>query len=384
MRHLAVLGSTGSIGQSTLEVVKHHPDHLKVVALSAGKNRDKFLEQCRAFRPEFISLATQEDLQWVLDSLDYQPRYAPGDEGLLHCVEVASVNTVVSAIVGASGLRSTEAALRHGHRVCLANKESLVVGGSLILEALRQGQGELLPIDSEHAALHQLLHGKDPSSIRTIRLTASGGPFREWSLDQMKKATVGGAMNHPTWKMGPKITIDSATLMNKGLEVIEASHLFGLTPEQIGVTIHPQSQVHAMVEMHDGSFQMQASVNDMRLPIQYALLYPEQIPSPAPVFTWDQPRSWDFHPPDESRFPCLRLAYQSLRSGQSASIILNAANEKSVHAFLEGHITFGLIAECNEAMLNTFPLQQPQHLDHVLEIDKEVRLHTQKWLEARR
>jgi 1-deoxy-D-xylulose-5-phosphate reductoisomerase len=384
MKNLAVLGSTGSIGQSTLEVVKHHPDRLRVVALAAGKNRDKFLEQCRIFRPEFISLATREDLQWVLDALDYQPRSAPSDEGLLHCVEAEGVNTVVSAIVGASGLRSTEKALRHGHRVCLANKESLVVGGTLILEALRQGQGELLPIDSEHAALHQLLHGKDMTTIRTIRLTASGGPFREWSLAQMKKATVQEAINHPTWKMGPKITIDSATLMNKGLEVIEACHLFGLTPEQIGVTIHPQSQVHAMIEMHDGSFQMQASANDMRLPIQYALLYPDQIPSPANVFSWDQPRTWDFHPPDLNRFPCLRLAYQSLCTGQSASIILNAANEESVNAFLKSHITFGLIAECNEAMLDTFPLQQPENIDHVLEIDKEVRLYTQKWLEAHR
>ena len=382
MRYLAVLGSTGSIGQSTLEVVKHYPDDLKVVALAAGKNREKFLEQCKVFRPEFISLTHLEDLQWVLAALDYQPRSSPGEQGLLNCLQVGSVNTVVSAIVGASGLKSTEAALRRGHRVCLANKESLVVGGTLILEALRQGRGELLPIDSEHAALHQLLQGKDVSNIHSVRLTASGGPFREWSLDQMKNATREQAMNHPTWKMGPKITIDSATLMNKGLEVIEASHLFALTPDQIGVTIHPQSQVHAMVEMHDGSFQIQASVNDMRLPIQYALLYPRQIPSVAPPFAWEQSRHWDFYPPNLNQFPCLRLAYQSLRSGQSAAIILNAVNEESVKSFLLGNITFGRIAECNEDILNRVPLEQPRNLDHVLEIDQQVRRLAQKWLET--
>ncbi len=384
MRTLAILGSTGSIGQSTLEVVKRHPDKLRVVALAAGKNKDKFLEQCRAFGPEFISLETEEDIQWILNSLEYRPDFSFGKEGLLRCVEDTPINTVVSAIVGASGLRSTEAALRKGHRVCLANKESLVVGGTIILDALRKGQGELLPIDSEHAALHQLLRGKESSSIRSIRLTASGGPFREWPLDRIKKATVTEAMNHPTWKMGPKITIDSATLMNKGLEVIEASHLFSLSAEQIGVTIHPQSHVHAMIEMHDGTFQMQASVNDMRLPIQYALLYPHQIQTPAPPFTWDQSRTWDFHPPDEKRFPCLRLAYQSLQSGQSASIILNAANEVSVSAFLAGEITFGLISECNESMLNKIPLQKPHNLDHVLEIDAAVRTDTKQWIEAHR
>ena len=268
MRNLAVLGSTGSIGTSTLEVVLAHPERLSVLALAAGRNRDLLRVQCEAFRPRCVSVGSKEDADWIRSNLSYEPELHWGEEGLLACALYADADTVVAAIVGSAGLASTEAALRAGRRVCVANKESLVVGGALMHEAALAGGGELLPVDSEHAALHQLLADRDPGIIREVRITASGGPFKDWPLARIQAATVAEALNHPTWKMGPKITIDSATLMNKGLEVIEASILFGLAPDQVAVTVHPQSQVHAMVGFHDGSYQLQVCANDMKLPIQ--------------------------------------------------------------------------------------------------------------------
>jgi 1-deoxy-D-xylulose-5-phosphate reductoisomerase len=283
MRRLAILGSTGSIGISTLEVAEAHPERLTVVALAAGRNRELFRTQCEHFRPGCVSVAEAADADWLGRALSYAPEIHYGSEGLMACALHTSANTVVAAVVGAAGLASTEAALRAGHRVCVANKESLVVGGELMHQALRAGGGELLPVDSEHAALHQLLDGRPLASVREIRITASGGPFRDWPLDRIQAATVEEALNHPTWKMGPKITIDSASLMNKGLEVIEAAVLFGLRPDQIQVTIHPQSQVHAMAGFHDGTYQLQVCANDMKLPIQYALLYPERMHGPVPT-----------------------------------------------------------------------------------------------------
>jgi 1-deoxy-D-xylulose-5-phosphate reductoisomerase len=276
-------------------------------------------------------------------------------------------------VVGAAGLASTEAALRAGKRVCVANKESLVVGGALMLKALATGGGELLPIDSEHAALHQLLAGRPPETIREIRITASGGPFREWPLERIRAATVAEALNHPTWKMGPKITIDSATLMNKGLEVIEAAVLFGLEPERIHVTIHPQSQVHAMAGFSDGSYQLQVCANDMKLPIQYALLWPERLEGPVPPYDWEGARAWTFEPPDLDRFPCLALAYEALRLGGTAPAILNAANEEAVAAFLAGRIGFWDIQACNAATLAALPCEPVQTLEQVLDVDRRAR-----------
>ncbi|HJW34170.1 MAG TPA: 1-deoxy-D-xylulose-5-phosphate reductoisomerase, partial [Holophagaceae bacterium] len=254
MRRIAVLGSTGSIGTSTLEVVAAHPEALAIVALAAGRNRDLFLEQVKRWRPACVSMASQEDAEWLRSQLDRAPEIHWGPEGLKACALHGDVDTVMASVVGAAGLESTEAALRAGRRVCVANKESLVVGGALMRRALEAGGGELLPVDSEHAALHQLLAGRAPETIGEVRLTASGGPFRDWSLARIQAATREEALNHPTWKMGPKITVDSATLMNKGLEVIEASVLFGLGPDRVGVTVHAQSQVHAMVGFTDGTY----------------------------------------------------------------------------------------------------------------------------------
>ncbi len=383
MRHLAILGSTGSIGTSTLDVVSAHPERLMVVALAAGRNRELLQAQCEAFRPRCVSLGSREDAEWLRSNLSYHPELHWGPEGLLACALHADVDTVVASIVGAAGLASTEAALRAGRRVCVANKESLVVGGALMHEAALAGGGELLPVDSEHAALHQLLDGRDPASIREVRITASGGPFRDWPLDRIRTATIEQALNHPTWKMGPKITIDSATLMNKGLEVIEASVLFGLTAEQVAVTVHPQSQVHAMVGFHDGSYQLQVCANDMKLPIQYCLLYPDKQPGPVPAYSWDEARAWTFEAPDLERFPCLGLAFEALRAGGTAPALLNAANEVAVAAFLQGRLGFWDIQACNQDTLSSLPIAPLASLRQVLDADQAARRHAEGWVQAR-
>jgi 1-deoxy-D-xylulose-5-phosphate reductoisomerase len=383
LRQLAILGSTGSIGTSALDVVTAHPSRLSVVALAAGRNRDLLRVQCETFRPRCVSVGSKADADWLRATLSYQPELHWGEEGLLACALYPDANTVVAAIVGSAGLASTEAALRAGRRVCVANKESLVVGGALMHEAALAGGGELLPVDSEHAALHQLLADRDPATIREIRITASGGPFREWPLERIRTATIEAALNHPTWKMGPKITIDSATLMNKGLEVIEASVLFGLTADQVAVTVHPQSQVHAMVGFHDGTYQLQVSANDMRLPIQYCLLYPDKQPGPVAPYPWDQARHWSFEAPDLDRFPCLGLAFAALRAGGTAPTLLNAANEVAVAAFLQGRLGFWDIQACNGDTLARLPTEPVATLAQVLDADRAARRHAEGWVQAR-
>jgi 1-deoxy-D-xylulose-5-phosphate reductoisomerase len=249
--------------------------------------------------------------------------------------------------------------------------------------AEREGGGELLPVDSEHAALHQLLDGRDPASIREVRITASGGPFRDWPLERIQRATREEALNHPTWKMGPKITIDSATLMNKGLEVIEAAVLFGLAPDQIAVTVHAQSQVHAMAGFQDGTYQLQVCANDMKLPIQYALLHPEKLDGPVPPYPWDQARTWTFEPPDLARFPCLGLAFAALRAGGTAPAILNAANEEAVAAFLAGAIPFWDIQACNTEVLQRVAAGPAACLEDLRDADRRGRGQARGWLASR-
>ena len=380
MRRIAILGSTGSIGTSTLDVVAAHPERLSVVALAAGRNRELMLRQCERFRPACVSVSGPKDAAWLRSALSYVPEIHSGSEGLLACALHPDGNTVVAAVVGAAGLQSTEAALRAGRRVCVANKESLVVAGALMRAAMEAGGSELLPVDSEHAALHQLLDARDPKSIREVRITASGGPFREWPMARIQAATREEALNHPTWKMGPKITIDSATLMNKGLEVIEASVLFGLSVDQIAVTVHPQSQVHAMVGFWDGTYQLQVSANDMKLPIQYTLLYPDKVSGPVPPYDWTQARAWTFEAPDLERFPCLGLAYAALRAGGTAPALLNAANEVAVAAFLEGRIGFWDIQACNSEVLARIPSQIADSLDAVLAADRNARDNARSWI----
>lgn len=380
MRKLALLGSTGSIGTSTLDVVAAHPGRLEVAALAAGRNRDLILTQCERFRPRLVSLSSPEDAQWLSGQLSYRAEVLHGMDGLRACALESGADTLLAAVVGAAGLASAEAALRAGLRVCVANKESLVVGGALMRQALEAGGGELLPVDSEHAALHQLLAGHAPDDVREVRITASGGPFRDWDRQRIQDATVEQALNHPTWKMGPKITIDSATLMNKGLEVIEAAFLFGLTPAQIRVTIHPQSQVHAMVGFQDGTYRLQVCANDMKLPIQYALLYPDRLPGPVPPYDWDSPRAWTFEPPDLEKFPCLSLAYQALEAGGTAPAILNAANEEAVAAFLDGRITFWRIQACVAAILSSIPAEPAHTLEQVMDTDRQTREAARTWI----
>ncbi len=380
IRRIAILGSTGSIGTSTLEVVASHQEQLSVVALAAGRNLELMLAQCEQFRPACVSVSRPADATWLRSALSYSPEIHSGPEGLLACALHPDVNTVVAALVGATGLQSTEAALRAGHRVCVANKEALVLGGSLMRAAMEAGGGELLPVDSEHAALHQLLDGRDPRNIREVRITASGGPFREWSMARIQAATREEALNHPTWKMGRKITIDSATLMNKGLEVIEASVLFGLSVDQIAVTVHPQSQVHAMVGFRDGTYQLQVSANDMKLPIQYTLLYPDKAAGPVPPYDWTEARAWAFEEPDLGRFPCLGLAYAALRAGGTAPALLNAANEVAVAAFLEGRIGFWDIQACNSEVLARIPSETADSLEAVLAADRNARDNARSWI----
>lgn len=383
VRRVAVLGSTGSIGTSTLEVAASHPDRLEVAALAAGRNRELMRSQCERFRPGLVSLADAKDARWLAQNLSYKAEIHHGAEGLMACVRHGDVDTVLAAVVGAAGLASTEAALRAGKRACVANKEALVVGGALMTRALAEGGGELLPVDSEHAALHQLLAGRAPEHIREVRITASGGPFRDWSLERLQAATVEEALNHPTWKMGPKITIDSATLMNKGLEVLEAAVLFGLKADQIQVTIHPQSQVHAMAGFTDGTYQLQVCANDMKLPIQYALLWPERLVGPVPPYDWFQARAWTFEAPDLTRFPCLDLAYTALRLGGTAPTVLNAANEEAVASFLAGRIGFWDIPSCNAEVLSALPGGPAESLEQVMAVDTEARRRARAWLDGR-
>jgi 1-deoxy-D-xylulose-5-phosphate reductoisomerase len=380
MRHLALLGSTGSIGVSTLAVVEAHPERLAVTALAAGRNRELFKAQCERFRPPIVSLSREEDALWLAHELSYRPEIHHGMDGLMACALHGNADTIVAAVVGAAGLASAEAGLRAGKRVCVANKESLVVGGALMRQALLEGHGELLPVDSEHAALHQLLSRRRPEDIREVRITASGGPFRDWDLQRIQAATVAEALNHPTWKMGPKITIDSATLMNKGLEVIEASVLFGLDADQIKVTIHPQSQVHAMAGFHDGTYQLQVCANDMKLPIQYTLLYPERLAGPVPPYPWDLPRTWTFEAPDLEKFPCLALAYEALRAGGTAPAILNAANEAAVAAFLEERIAFWSIQACVAEVMASIPAEPAHTLEQMMDTDRRSRLAADLWI----
>jgi len=376
MKRIAILGSTGSIGRSTLSVVESYPDRFQVATLAAGSNVDAALEQAVRWKPRVLSLASERDADTVRAKL----RAAGlGDIEVVHgaagTVRVAThpeVNFVVSAIVGVSGLEATYEAVRMGKTVGLANKECLVVAGDLIVaEARRQGK-PLLPIDSEHNAVHQCLRGGRMEEVERIWLTASGGPFLKTPKSEFPSITVQQALNHPTWKMGKRITIDSATLMNKGFEVIEACRLFHVPPGQVQVIVHPQSTIHSMVEFVDGSILAQFSVTDMRLPILYALTYPERIPSDMRFPVMDL-RHLDFCPPDMVKFPCLRLAYEAAEAGGAKTIALNAADEVAVAAFLEERIGFDEIPQIVEEVMSATPARKLESIHIVLSLDAEAR-----------
>jgi len=376
MKRIAILGSTGSIGRSTLSVVESFPDRFQVVTLAAGRNLDVAFEQVRRWRPNLVSVALEshaENLKTRLKSAGVSGiEIVHGAAGTMKVATHPEVDFVVSAIVGVAGLEATYEAVKAGKTVGLANKECLVAAGELITaEARRQGK-PLLPIDSEHNAVHQCLRGGQMNEVRRIWLTASGGPFLNTPKSKFADITVEQALNHPTWKMGNRITIDSATLMNKGFEVIEACRLFNLPPEQISVIVHPQSTIHSLVEFVDGSILAQLSVTDMRLPILYALTFPERISSDLRFNVLDLKRL-DFAPPDMAKFPCLRLAYEAAEAGGAKTIALNAADEIAVAAFLKREIGFTDISKVIEHTIVETSDRHPESIEEVLAIDAEAR-----------
>src|SRR5271165_1641808 len=377
MKRIAILGSTGSIGKSTLSIVESFPDRFSVVSMAAGNNVELAFEQARRWHPQLMSMASEESAGQLYDKLN-KAGLSSGIEVLHGSAGSVKVSThpdadfVVSAIVGVAGLEATYEAVKAGKTVGLANKECLVAAGDLITaEARRQGK-PLLPIDSEHNAIHQCMRGGRRSEVQRIWLTASGGPFLDTPLKDFANITVEQALNHPTWKMGQRITIDSATLMNKGFEVIEACRLFDMPPSQVSVLVHPQSTIHSMVEFVDGSLLAQLSVTDMRLPILYALTYPERVES-ALRFPVQELRRLDFSPPDLDKFPCLRLAYEAVEAGGAKTIALNAADEVAVAAFLEGSIGFQEIPATIESVLRETPARKPESIEQVLDMDADAR-----------
>src|SRR5580692_2453954 len=381
MKRIAILGSTGSIGRSTLSVAESYPERFQIVTLSAGANLEAAFEQARRWRPRVVSMAAEGDADVLRSRLKKEGlgeiEIVHGAAGTVRVATHAEVDFVVSAIVGVAGLEATYEAVRAGKVVGLANKECLVAAGELITaEARRQGK-PLLPIDSEHNAVHQCLRGGRMDEVERIWLTASGGPFLNTPQAEFASITVEQALNHPTWKMGRRITIDSATLMNKGFEVIEACRLFHMPPAKVEVIVHPQSTIHSMVEFVDGSILAQVSVTDMRLPILYALTYPERIQSDM-RFAVSDLRHLDFTPPDLKKFPCLRLAYDAVEAGGAKTVSLNAADEVAVAAFLDGKIGFSQIPEIIEEVLAATNSDRLESIQQVLKADAEARRGAQE------
>jgi 1-deoxy-D-xylulose-5-phosphate reductoisomerase len=378
VKRVAILGSTGSIGRSALAVIAAHPERLRVTALAAGRSATTFVEQVERARPKAVSMATEPALAEVRRTLDTgtADRIGVWGHGAAGMVQVAThpeVDVVLCASSGTAALEAVLAAIGCGKSIALANKEVLVMAGALVTEAARRHGVAILPVDSEHNAIHQCLHRRSPDEVRRLILTASGGPFRGCTAAALDEVTPEAALSHPTWKMGRKITIDSATLMNKGLEVIEAHWLFGVGPEQIDVVIHPQSVVHSLVELRDGSVIAQLGVTDMRLPIQYAFSYPDRWDGALPTLDLARCRTLEFFEPDHGRFPCLGLAYRALTAGKSFPIVLNAANEVGVAAFLEGRLPFTGIPRLIEQALEAHDRAgavEPRDVAEIRQVDR--------------
>ncbi len=375
-RGLSILGATGSVGTQTLEVVRLFSDQFDVRALTCGRNVELLAEQVREFRPELVAVGSAERAEAFERARSGDApnvRVVVGEEGLCEAATRADVDVVMGAVVGFAGLRPVLDALEAGKQVALANKETLVVGGALVTEALERGGGQLLPVDSEHSALFQCMVGEAQRSVEEVVLTASGGPFWDRAAETFGDVTVDEALDHPNWSMGPKITIDSATMMNKGLEVIEAKWLFDLTLDQIQVLVHPQSVVHSMVSFADGAVKAQLGVPDMKVPIQYALSYPDRWEAPHERLDWGELSRLDFERPDPDKFPCLRLAYEAIDAAGTAPAILNAANEVAVERFLDEQIGFLDIPRAVEQALDQLPVQDDPSLDTLVAADEQAR-----------
>lgn len=388
MQNITILGSTGTIGEQTLDVIARHAQRYKVFALTANTNTKVMLQQCLDFQPQYavmLDAAAAKVLAEQLATHNSKTVVLSGLSNLEQVCSDAAVDAVMAAIVGAAGLKPAMAAARAGKRILLANKETLVMAGSLFMDAVKQGGATLLPIDSEHNAIFQVmspqgLKNLKDGGVRKIILTASGGPFRQYTQTQIDKVTPAMALKHPNWVMGAKITIDSATLMNKGLEVIEAHWLFNAKPEQIEVVVHPQSVIHSMVEYIDGSVLAQLGNPDMRTPIAYGLAYPERIDSGVSSLDFLTIGQLEFEAPDTKRFPCLQLAYDALKAGGTASTILNAANEVAVNAFLNDQIGFKGISDLIASALNKLAIENVNAIEQLVEVDREARQYAGDWI----
>jgi 1-deoxy-D-xylulose-5-phosphate reductoisomerase len=385
MKRVTILGATGSIGLRTLELVSAFSDEFRVGGLAArGSNVELIADLCRKHAPAAVALLdgdARDRLARLLPSP--RPELLAGADGLVALARDVEADVVVSALVGGVGLLPTMAAIEAGRTMALANKETLVMAGSLMTAAARRRNVALLPVDSEHSAVFQCLVGHNRGDVHRVLLTASGGPFREWPRERFEAITVEDALKHPTWKMGAKITVDSATLMNKGLEVIEARWLFDLAPDQVQVIVHPQSIVHSMVEYVDGCVIAQLGVADMGIPILYALTFPERRPTPAPRLDLTRTGTLSFFPPDPAKFPCLRLARAALQAGGTAPVVLNAANEVAVAAFLDRRARFVEIPELIERALDGLPAGRLESIEQCVAVDAEARRRVQQWVDAR-
>lgn len=373
-KNIAVLGSTGSIGTQTLDIIAEHPDMFRAETLTAGHNWQLLAEQAMRFRPSLAVIADKTAYPSLKEALkDYDIRVEAGAEAIAEAASLPSVNTVVTAMVGYSGLIPTVAAIKSGKkRIALANKETLVVAGEIISGMIRDNEAEIVPVDSEHSAIFQCLVGEKRENLSKIILTASGGPFRDKTLEELEKVTVADALHHPNWSMGAKVTVDSASMMNKGFEMIEARWLFDCPPEKIEIVVHPQSIVHSMVEFIDGSIKAQLGMPDMHIPISYALGYPDRLTSPRPALPLSRYRHLDFEAPDYNKFPLLSYAFEAIRKGGNMPCILNAANEKAVEAFLNGKLRFVDMPAFVHEVMERVPFVKGIDLDTLIRTNTEA------------
>ena len=384
MENISILGSTGSIGRSTLDVVDKSGGKFNVRGLAAGRNLDLLCRQVEKFKPKIVSLERKEDAdEFRRNCKEYALRITYGQEGAEEVARFEENDIIVSAITGINGLRPTLAAVKAGKRVALANKESMVVAGPLIQETLQKSGAQIIPVDSEHSGIFQCLAKERIEDVKKVILTASGGPFLQTSIEKMKNKTREEALNHPRWNMGEKVTIDSATLMNKGLELIEARWLFGLLPEKLGILIHPQSIVHSLVEMRDGSVLAQLSPTDMKVPIQYALTYPRREEALLPPLDLSQIKVLEFYKVDVKKFPLVKLARQVLEEGESFPVALNTANEVAVEMFLKRRIKYSDIADVVAEIVENHKKKKIESLDDIFEVDRETRQQTRNLLKKR-